>query len=500
MKGALLVAGTGSDVGKSVVVRGLCRLLARRGVRVAPFKAQNMSLNSYVTRDGAEISRAQAAQAFAAGVPPDAAMNPILLKPVDDRRAQVVVMGKAVGDSGAQEYLDLRPRLAGVVRNAFEDLRSRFDVVVCEGAGSLAEINLREGDLPNMGLARTVGIPVVIVADIDRGGVFASLYGSVELLDDDDRALLAGFIINKFRGRFSILEPGLAMIEARTGLPVFGVLPWVRGLWTDAEDAVPTRSMAGAARPPLGRDTLDVAVVALRRMSNFTDADAIAIEPGVGIRFTRSFADILRADLVILPGSKATVEDLAELRAEGLDAALIERAGNGSPILGICGGYQMLGRRILDEYESGAGETEGLGLLPVETVFEAEKILARPHGIAPAFGDTRVDGYEIHNGRVRRTAGDPLFRTADGDEGCRVGAVLGTSFHGVFESDDFRAAVMRWVASVRGLDWVPGGISFADVREAAFDTLADIIEKHLDTSALLATIERGAVPLGRVPG
>jgi adenosylcobyric acid synthase len=500
MKGALLVAGTGSDVGKSVVVQGLCRWLVRRGASVAPFKAQNMSLNSYVTLDGAEIARAQAAQAAAASVAPEAAMNPILLKPMDDRRAQVIVMGKAVGDSDAQEYMDLRPRLAGVVREAFEDLRSRFDVVVCEGAGSLAEINLREGDLPNLGLARAAGMPVVIVADIDRGGVFASLYGSVELLDEDDRALVAGFIINKFRGRFSILEPGLAMIEARTGRPVLGVLPWVRDLWTDAEDALPARSIHAAARPPLGRDTLDVAVVALRRMSNFTDADAIACEPGITVRFTRSFADLSRADLVILPGTKATVEDLVELRADGLDDALAERANRGLPILGICGGYQMLGTRIVDDYESGSGETAALGLLPVETIFGPDKVLARPRGIAPGFDGAAVGGYEIHNGRVRRNGGDAFFETAGGDEGCRAGVVVGTSWHGVFESDAFRVAFLRWVASTRGLDWTPGSTRFADIREATFDTLADMIERYLDTSAILGVIERGAVPLGKVRG
>ncbi len=495
MKGALLVAGTASDVGKSVVAQGLCRWLIRRGVRVAPFKAQNMSLNSYVTLHGEEIARAQAAQAFAAGVEPETAMNPILLKPVNDRRAQVIVMGKAVCESDAQEYLDFRPRLAGVVRDAFEDLRGRFDVVVCEGAGSLAEINLREGDLPNMGLARAAGLPIVIVADIDRGGVFASLYGSVELLDDEDRALIGGFIINRFRGRFSILQPGLRMIETLTRVPVLGVLPWIRDLWTDAEDAVPTRSMAGAARPPIGRDTLDVSVVALRRMSNFTDADAIACEPGVSVRFTRSFADIIRADLVIVPGTKATVEDLAELRADGLDAALAERARQGAPILGICGGYQMLGTHIVDRYESRGGAVGGLGLLPVETIFEPDKILARPRGTAPSFDDAAVDGYEIHNGRVRRASGDPLFTTAEGEEGCRAGSVVGTSWHGVFESDRFRAAFLRWVANERGLDWLPGTARFVDIRDKTFDTLADAIEEHLDTEALVGVIERGAVPV-----
>ena len=496
----MLVAGTGSDVGKSVVVQGLCRWLVRQGVNVAPFKAQNMSLNSFVTNDGAEIARAQAAQAAAATVVPEAAMNPILLKPVDDRRAQVIVMGRAVCESDAQEYLDLRPRLGGIVREALGELRSRFDVVVCEGAGSLAEINLRDGDLPNLGLARDAEIPVVIVADIDRGGVFASLYGSVELLDAADRSLIAGFVINKFRGRFSILEPGLRTIESLTGVPVLGVLPWMRDLWIDAEDALPLRSILAASRPPAGRDTLDVAVVALRRMSNVNDMDAIACEPGVVVRFTRSFTDVARADLVVVPGSKATVGDLGELRADGLDVALAERARRGSPILGICGGYQMLGTRIVDRYESDSGDVPGLGLLPVETVFEPDKVLARPHGVSPAFGGVAAEGYEIHNGRVRRDGGDPLFETVEGDEGCRARTVVGTSWHGVFESDGFRAAFLRWVATVRGLDWLPGSTPFASIREQTYETLADMIEQHLDTPALLAVIERGAVPLRRVRG
>ena len=490
MKGAILVAGTGSDVGKSVVVQGLCRWLARRGVSVAPFKAQNMSLNSFVTRQGAEIARAQAAQAAAARAEPEAAMNPVLLKPVDDRRAQVILMGRAVCESDAQEYWELRPRLAGVVRDAYADLRARFDVVVCEGAGSLAEINLREGDLPNLGLARAADIPVVIVADIDKGGVFASLYGSVELLDAEDRALIAGFIINKFRGRFEILAPGLAMITARTGLPVFGVLPWVRELWIDAEDALPLRAIGAAVRPPVGRDTLDVAVVAFRRMSNANDVDALACEPGVSVRFTRSFADVLRADLVILPGSKATVSDLAELRSDGLDGALVERARRGAPILGICGGFQMLGKRVVDRVESGRGEVAGLDLLPVETVFEPEKILARPHGEAIAFGGAATEGYEIHNGRVRRLGGEPVFVTRPGDEGCMADSVVGTSWHGVFECDGFRAAFLSWVAEARGLEWRPGSTPFAAIRDRTFDTIADLIDEHVDTAALLSVIER----------
>jgi adenosylcobyric acid synthase len=489
LNGALLVAGTGTDVGKSIVVQGLCRWLVRRGVRVAPFKGQNMSLNSDVTPDGAEIARAQSAQAAAARVPPEGAMNPVLIKPVDDTRAQVIVMGHAVCDTDAREYMELRPRLAEIVLGAFTDLRARFDVVICEGAGSLAEMNLREGDLANMGLAQAAGIPVIVIGDIDRGGVFASLYGSLGLLNAADRRLVRGFIINKFRGDISILEPGLHSIEAMTQIPILGVLPWVRGTWTDSEDAAPIHAIRTEAGSPIGRDTLDIAIVALSRMSNFTDVDPLACEPGVTVRFTRSHADVRRADLVVLPGTKATVRDLADLRASGLDKAIIERANRGGPVFGICGGYQMLGTRILDTVESGDGEVTGLRLLPIETTFESKKILARPRGRAPWFGGAMVDGYEIHNGRVLRLGAEPLFETGSGEEGCRAGSVLGTSWHGILENDQFRASLLGWAAAKAALDWRPGATRFAHVREARIDLLADLIDEHVDTGSIVRLIE-----------
>lgn len=487
MKGALLVAGTGSDVGKSVLVQGICRWLTRAGVRVSPFKAQNMSLNSFVTRDGAEIARAQYAQSLAAGVDAEASMNPVLIKPIDDTRSQVIVLGRAMCDTDASEYMELRPRLAGVVGDALTDLRTRFDVVICEGAGSLAEMNLREGDIANMGLARAAGLPVVVVGDIDRGGVFASLRGSLELLDPQDQSLVSGFIINKFRGDAALLEPGLRTIEAMTGRPVLGVVPWVRGFWPDAEDALAANAIRINGRPPAGRDAIDVAVVALGRMSNFTDMDPLVCEPGVSVRFTRAHGDLMRADLVVVPGTKATVSDLANLRADGLDRTLVDRARRGRPILGICGGYQILGTKIMDPIESGEN-VEGLGLLPIETLFETDKILARPGGTAPTFDDARVDGYEIHHGRVRRLGGEPLFRTIESDEGCVSGSVLGTSWHGIFESDDFRAAFLGRLALTAGLDWHPTGTNFESVREDTFELLADLVERSIDTAALMSTI------------
>ena len=493
MTGALLVAGTASDAGKSVVTAGICRWLARRGVRVAPFKAQNMALNSVVTATGAEIGRAQAMQAAAAGVEPEAAMNPVLLKPSGERHSQVVLMGRPHADVDARSYQALKPALQAPVLAALDDLRARFDVVVCEGAGSPAEINLREHDLANMGLARAAGLPTVVVGDIDRGGVLAALYGTLALLDAADQALIAGFIVNKFRGDPAILAPGLDRLRALTGRPTLGVLPWRRGLWLDVEDSLALEAPREEAPAPLGPDGLDIAVVRLRWMSNFTDLDALAAEPGVSVRFTRSPVDIERAVLVVLPGTKATVRDLARLRDAGLDRALAARARRGDPLLAICGGYQMLGRRIVDDVESGEGEIAALGLLPVETVFAREKTLGRVTGAAPWLdGGAPATGFEIRHGQVRRDGGEPLF--TEREDGCRSGAVLGTSWHGVLEGDAFRRALLAWVAAARGRRWTPGREPFAAVRERRLDALGDLVEEHVDGDALLRLIEEGAPP------
>ncbi|HET7479269.1 MAG TPA: cobyric acid synthase [Rubrobacteraceae bacterium] len=489
--GALLVAGTHSDAGKSVVVAGICRWLVREGVKVAPFKAQNMALNSYVTREGAEIGRAQAAQAAAAKIEPEAAMNPILLKPSAERETQVVVRGKPWAMASARSYGAMKRELLPVVLKSLEDLRRRFEVVVCEGAGSPAEINLRENDLANMGLARAAHLPVLVVGDIDRGGLFASLYGTLALLSLEDQALVAGFLVNKFRGDPAVLAPGLARMKELTGRPFLGTLPFVRGIGIDGEDSL-ALDVPRPVKPPLGRDVLRVAVARLGRISNFTDLDALAHEPGVRVRFTESPEELLEADLAVLPGTKATVADLEMLRSRGLDRALSERARLGLPVLGICGGYQMLGERITDGIESGEGETAGLGLLPVETVFEEEKVLARPEGSAPGFGNEEVSGYEIHHGRVHRHGGETLF-TGDGfDEGCAVETTFGTSWHGILESDGFRRAFLRWISEQRDLDWTPGDESFAAAREAQLEKLGDLIAENVDREALLRLIDDGA--------
>jgi len=387
----------------------------------------------------------------------------------------------------------MKKDLLPIVLESLEDLRGRFEVVVCEGAGSPAEINLRESDLANMGLARAANLPVILVGDIDRGGLFASLYGTLALLSAEDQALVSGFLVNKFRGDPAVLAPGLQELGRLTERPFLGTLPYVFGLGIDGEDSLALDAPRGM-KAPLGGDVLRVAVARLGRISNFTDFDALAHEPGVWVRFTESPGEILEADLAVLPGTKATVADLEGLRSRGLDRAFCERARRGLPTLGVCGGYQMLGARILDGVESGEPEVAGLGLLPVETVFEEEKVLARPAGRAPGFGDAAVSGYEIYHGRVRRLGGERLFE-ADGDEGCRVGATLGTSWHGVLESDGFRRALLSWVAESRGLDWTPGAVSFAAAREAQLDRLGDLIAENVDREALFRLIDDGP-PLG----
>ncbi len=485
MTGALLVAGTTSDAGKSVLTAGLCRWLARQDVRVAPFKAQNMSLNSTVTADGAEIGRAQAMQAAAAGVAPEAAMNPVLLKPGSDRTSQVVVRGRPWADVSAMSYRQHKAALLDIALECLADLRSRYDVVVCEGAGSPTEINLRATDIANMGLARAAKLPVVVVGDIDRGGVFASLFGTLALLEADDQALVAGFVINKFRGDDALLAPGLRMLQQLTGRPMLGVLPWIPGLQLDAEDSLDIDAPV-TPLPPVGAEVLRVSVVRFPRMSNWTDVDALASEPGVLVRFATTPAELADADLVVLPGTRATVNDLAWLRDRGMEPTLRERVAAGRPMLGICGGYQMLGRTIDDEIESSAGGVAGLGFLPVHTVFAREKTLTRPQGSYRGCAVTTA--YEIHHGVVTADGGEAVFEPG---EGCRTGSVTGTVWHGALESDGMRRAYLAEVADAMGRRWLPGTTSFEDVRQARLDALGDLVADHLDTDAVLRLLENG---------
>jgi adenosylcobyric acid synthase len=484
--GALLVTGTSSDAGKSVLVAGLCRWLARQGVRVAPFKAQNMALNSAVTADGAELGRAQAMQAAAAGIAPEAAMNPVLLKPGSDTRSQVVLLGQPVAEAGALDYQELKPVLEAAVAESLADLRRRFDVVICEGAGSPAEINLRHRDIANMGLARAADLPAIVVGDIERGGLLAAMYGTLAVLDPADQRHIAGFVVNKFRGDLRLLAPGLDMLTSLTGRPMLGVLPWRTDLWLDAEDSLDLDSRPRAALPPHGAASLRIAVVRLPRMSNVTDVDPLAAEPGVIVDLASTPAQLDGADLVILPGTRATVRDLGWLRDAGLATAIADRARDGRPVLGICGGYQMLTRQITDDVESRAGAVPGLGLLPATVRFTAAKTLARPSG--SALGEP-VDGYEIHHGVVT-TAGGKAFL-----DGCEAGAVRGTSWHGIFENDGFRRAFLNELAARVGRDFTPAPeVSFTAVRERRYDVLADMIDEHLDTGALRRLIAGGVPP------
>jgi adenosylcobyric acid synthase len=500
-----MVCGTASDVGKSHVVTGLCRVLHRRGVRVAPFKAQNMALNSWVTPSGHEIGRAQGVQALAAGVDPEVAMNPILLKPTGERTSQVVVMGRPAGHLDAAAYQAAKPRLLSTVTAALADLRRRFQVVVMEGAGSPAEINLLDGDLVNLRLAALAGVRAVVVGDIDRGGVFAALYGTVALLPDDLRALVGGFVVNKFRGDPSLLGDGLARLEQRSGVPTLGVLPYVHDVALDAEDslALDRRRPRPAASSPDSDNgpaapALDVAAVRFPRIANFTDLDALALEPAVGVRLVDHPAALGDPDLVVLPGTKATVSDLGWLRGRGLDRAVEAARRRGSAVLGICGGYQMLGRVVVDGVESGRGRVAGLGWLDVDTVFGASKVTRQRRG--RALGQ-RVTGYEIHHGRVTRGPGArPWVHLDDAygpdDEGAvqppgteEGGPVMGTSLHGIFEEDGFRNAFLADVAHRRGKQLPASGVSFAASREAQIDRLADLLEAHLDLAAVEALVK-----------
>ena len=480
----LLIAGTSSDAGKSLVVTGLCRLLARRGVSVAPFKAQNMSNNSMVCIDGAEIGRAQYLQAQAAGVEATSAMNPVLLKPGSDRRAHVVVRGRPAGNLEAGEYATGRAHLAEAAYAGFEELAGRFEMIVCEGAGSPAEINLREGDYVNAGLARRFGLPMVVVGDIDRGGVFAALFGTYALLDEADRKLISCFVINKFRGDLDVLAPGLDELTRRTGIPVAGVLPWLEGIWLDGEDTLQVGRWARAKRGTAPAD-LSVAVVRLPRVSNLTDVDALAAEPGVDVRVTADPILLADADVLVLPGSRSTVADLDWLRSQGLDRVLLDRANRGAAVLGICGGYQMLGSTIWDEMESGRGLSSGLGLLPIRVGFYRDKELGRPSG---TWQGHPVLAYEIHHGVVDLDSDAEPFL-----DGCRVGSVWGTMWHGTLENDGFRRDWLSEVAASAGSAWhpEPAAPAYAARRETMINTLADAVEDHLDLDLLLTGTRLG---------
>jgi adenosylcobyric acid synthase len=470
----LMVQGTTSDAGKSTLVAALCRLLLRRGVRVAPFKPQNMALNSAVTRDGGEIGRAQALQAIAAGVEPHTDMNPVLLKPSSDTGAQVIIHGRVRAEMNARDYHQYKTVAMGAVLESHARLLGQYDAVVVEGAGSPAEINLRDRDIANMGFAEAVDCPVILVADIDRGGVFAHIVGTLACLSESERARIVGFVINRFRGDIKLLEPGLDWLEAQTGKPVLGVLPYLHGMYLDAEDAVqPAQSSKGRFR---------IVVPSLPRMSNHTDFDALRAHPEIDLRFVRAGEAIPPADLVILPGSKNTRSDLGWLRAQGWPAHLARHLRYGGKVIGICGGFQMLGRSVADPdgVEGASGVSDGLGLLEIDTELAREKRLALVKGRA-CMADGRpfeLRGYEIHMG-VSTGAGmnRPALVIDSRKEGAcsEDGQVLGTYLHGVFDHPEAGAALLAWA----GLHDSPA-VDTSALREASIDRIADATAPVLD--------------------
>ena len=481
MARTLMIQGTSSDAGKSTLVAGLCRVLHRRGVRVAPFKPQNMSLNSAVGADGGELGRAQALQAQAAGLAPTSDMNPVLLKPDSDCSAQVIILGRPVGALSAAEYHDYKRIAREAVLSAYQRLSAAYEFVLVEGAGSPAEINLRENDIANMGFAEAVDCPVALVADIDRGGVFAQLVGTLDLVSERERSRITGFVINRFRGERALLDPGLQWLEARTGKPVFGVLPYLRGLHLDAEDGISREPIEGKAAAA----TLRVVVPVPPRISNHTDFDPLRQHPQVEFRYAEEARECGAADLVILPGSKAVRADLAALRERGWAEYLERHLRYGGKVLGICGGLQMLGESIEDPagVEGPAGGSAGFGWLALRTALAPEKQLRNVRGRLVRDG-ADVRGYEIHMGTSCGAALDrPLILLDDGRCDGAVsddGQVAGTYVHGLFESPRACGALLRWAGLTEPLER-----DFAALREAALDRLADTLEASLALEALL---------------
>lgn len=473
----IMIQGTTSDAGKSALATGLCRLLKRRGLRVAPFKPQNMALNSAVTVDGGEIGRSQAVQALACGLEPHTDMNPILLKPNGDMGSQVIIQGRVHSNMQAQDYHLFKPQAMRYVLESHHRLESQYDCIVVEGAGSPAEINLREGDIANMGFAEAVDCPVILVADIDRGGVFAHLVGTLELLSPSERQRVTGLVINRFRGDIGLLQPGLDWLQQRTGRPVLGVLPYLKGLHIEAEDSV-TRSAATSAETTPGQK-LRIVVPLFPRISNPTDFDPLRLHPQVVLTLVAEGQEIPSADLILLPGSKNTQADLEWLRNQGWEAAILRHLRYGGKLIGICGGFQMLGKSLHDPagIEGAPGSQTGLGLLDMETTLTLQKRLKRVEGHL-VIGGARVTGYEIHMGVSSGAAlAQAALHFGNGKDGVlsEDNQILGTYLHGLFDHPEACAALLCWA----GLT-APQAPDYRQLREAHIDRLADAMEQHLD--------------------
>lgn len=481
----IMIQGTMSNAGKSLLCAGLCRIFKQDGYRVAPFKAQNMALNSFITRDGGEMGRAQVVQAEAAGIAPDVRMNPILLKPTTDVGSQVIVNGTNQGNMRAMEYYKRKRDYIPTILDAYHSLAEENDIIVIEGAGSPAEINLKQDDIVNMGLARLVDAPVLLVGDIDRGGVFAQLYGTVALLEEEERARIKGTVVNKFRGDRSILEPGIRILEELCKVPVAGVIPYVH-VDIDDEDSLSERFSR-----PTERKALDIAVIRLPRISNFTDFGPFERYENVSVRYVDRAADLHQPDMILLPGTKSTISDLAWLRQSGLEAAVQKAAAAGTLIFGICGGYQMLGKSVSDpERVEAADVTEiaGMGLLPMDTVFHGQKVQAQTTGIfegvegplSPLNG-IRYEGYEIHMGRSREAL--PAVMGS--------GCVYGSYIHGLFDAPNVADTILKALCARKGIAFdTLGTFDRGAYRERQYDILADTVRQGLDMALVYRILNR----------
>ena len=494
MAKAIMIQGTMSNAGKSLLTAGLCRVFHQDGFKVAPFKSQNMALNSFITDSGAEMGRAQVVQAEAAGVKPDVAMNPILLKPIGDAGSQVIVNGVPIGNYKAAEYYAMKSGLVGEIQKAYDKLAAEYDIIVIEGAGSPAEINLKKDDFVNMGMAKMAQAPVLLVGDIDRGGLFASVYGTLMLLDEDERAMVKGVVVNKFRGDVALLRPGLTMLEDLTQVSVLGVVPMLK-VDIEEEDSVAERLHTYHAPA-----AVDIAVISLPRMSNFTDFNIFELQPDVSVRYVKSVASLGNPDLIIIPGTKNTIDDLLWLRQNGLEAEIISRAYAGVVVFGICGGYQMLGKMLADPFgvEAG-GETAGLGLLDVETVFAEQKRTIRVNGsfgkvdgIFKALSGLPFVGYEIHSGVSKAAAATslttitPIFEEggaiAEGAQNVQGSLnVYGSYVHGIFDAAGITEVIIKALLAKKGLNRdINATFNFAEYKEQQYDILAACIRKNLD--------------------
>ncbi|RFZ77776.1 cobyric acid synthase [Lacrimispora amygdalina] len=495
MAKTIMIQGTMSNAGKSLITAGLCRIFKQDGYRVAPFKSQNMALNSFITEEGLEMGRAQVVQAEAAGVTPLAAMNPVLLKPTNDTGSQVIVNGVSIGNMPAKEYFAYKKNLIPEIKKAFDKLSEEYDIIVIEGAGSPAEINLKQEDIVNMGMAKMADAPVLLVGDIDRGGVFAQLYGTVMLLESDERARIGGLIVNKFRGDKTILEPGLDMIKERLHIPVAGVVPYMDVDIEDEDSLGNHLCNTGKSE----RADVEIAVIRFPRISNFTDFSVFSTISSVALRYVDSVSSLGNPDLVILPGSKNTIEDLLWMRQNGLEAGILKLVSSGVPVFGICGGFQMLGEQLKDplavESSSGRSSVRGMELLPVRTMFGAEKTRTRVTGACTAvegiFEDLsgmNIEGYEIHMGQTERAL-PPLAYVMESQsgshlakmDGCQRKNVYGTYIHGFFDSENIADTIVTALRKKKGLASQPGtAVSYQQYKEKQYDRLADLLRESLD--------------------